>query len=310
MRIEEKEALLKKFAGESEEGKQAEATSENAATAANAENPGESEGSITGEAQVKPSFIDTHGHFDDPSFDADRDELLEAMHDFGVLNIVNCATDVKSCKSTLKLMKRYPWLYGAMGIHPHEVKGIDEDAISAVYTFAEENERVCAIGEIGLDYHYDFSPRDEQQDWFIEQIELAKELELPIIVHSREAAKDTMDIIRDYEAERVGGVIHAYSGDLEMAEEYVRMGFYLGIGGMVTFPKVKKLIRVVEGIPLEHLLLETDSPYMTPVPNRGKRNDSRQIVHVAAKIAEIKGISVQKVCEVTTQNAKRLFGIK
>ena len=254
MRIEEKEALLKKFAGESEEGKQAEATCENAAIAANAENPGESEGNSFDEV-VEHHFIDTHGHFDDPSFDEDRDELLEAMHDFGVLNIVNCATDVKSCKSTLKLMKRYPWLYGAMGIHPHEVKGIDEDAISAVYTFAEENERVCAIGEIGLDYHYDFSPRDEQQDWFIEQIELA-------------------------------------------------------IGGMVTFPKVKKLIRVVEGIPLEHLLLETDSPYMTPVPNRGKRNDSRQIVHVAAKIAEIKGISVQKVYEVTTQNAKRLFGIK
>jgi len=298
MRIEEKEALLKKYAAKTEE--ESETTGQ----------PGESEGLSESEAPEKPCFIDTHGHFDDPSFDGDRDELLQAMHAFGVVNVVNCATDLKTCKSTLKMMKRYPWMYGAMGIHPHEVKGLDEDAVSAVYTFAEENERVCAIGEIGLDYHYDFSPRDEQQDWFIEQIELAKELELPIIVHSREAAQDTMDIIRDYDAERVGGVIHAYSGDLQMAEEYVKMGFCLGIGGMITFPKVKRLIRVVEGIPLTSLLLETDSPYMTPVPNRGKRNDSRQIVHVAAKIAEIKGISVEEVYRVTTQNAKRLFGIE
>ncbi len=301
MRIEEKEALLKKFAAEGEEAE--------AKVPIDPDHPEEPE-ELPLDKVEEHHFIDTHCHFDDTAFDEDQDELLSAMHAFGVLNVVNCATDVKSCRRTLKIMKRYPWVYGAMGIHPHEVKNLDEDAIAAVYNLAEENARVCAIGEIGLDYHYDFSPRDEQQDWFIEQIELAKELELPIIVHSREAAQDTMDIIRDYEAERVGGVIHAYSGDLQMAEEYVRMGFYLGIGGMVTFPKVKRLIRVVEGIPLERLLLETDSPYMTPVPNRGQRNDSRQIVHVAAKIAEIKGIRVEEVYEVTTQNAKRLFGIE
>lgn len=208
------------------------------------------------------------------------------------------------------MMQKHKWMYGAMGIHPHEVKDLDEDAASVIYGYTERNPRCIAIGEIGLDYHYDFAPRDTQKDWFIEQIELAKELDLPIIVHSREAAQDTMDIIKEYDAAMVGGIIHSYSGDVEMAREYVKMGFHLGVGGMVTFPNTKKLIRVVEEMPLEALVLETDAPYLAPVPNRGIRNDSRQIVHIAKKIAEIKQIDAEEVYEVTTRTAKELFGIR
>ncbi|MCF0135039.1 MAG: TatD family hydrolase, partial [Lachnospiraceae bacterium] len=184
------------------------------------------------------------------------------------------------------------------------------DHVADIVDFAESSDRVVAIGEIGLDYHYEGASRREQQDWFIEQIEVAKELDLPIIVHSRDAAQDTMDIIREYDAAMVGGIIHCFSGSVEMAREYVAMGFHLGVGGMITFNNSKKAREVVTQIPLEHLLLETDAPYMTPVPNRGKRNDSGQIPYVARTIAELKQISVEEVFRVTTRSAKQLFHIE
>lgn len=259
-------------------------------------------------------YIDSHCHYDDEAFKGTtktyRDELLEQIHAAGVVAAINCASDLKTCESTLKLIQKHKWMYGAMGVHPHEVKHLDEDAASAIWEYADAHPRVCAIGEIGLDYHYDLSPRDLQVDWFIEQIELAKELELPIIVHSRDAAQETFDIISEYDAAEVGGVIHSYSGNVEMAKEYVKMGFCLGIGGMVTFPNTKKLLKVVQEIPLESLLLETDCPYLTPVPHRGERNDSRNIVFTAEKIAELKNVDVQTVYDVTTENAVRVFGIK
>ena len=254
-------------------------------------------------------FTDSHCHYDDPKFDADRDTLLPAVYESGIKAIINCATDFKTMKSTLALMKKYPFVYGAMGYHPHEVKELEYDDLDRIYNYATSHPKVVAIGEIGLDYHYDFSPRDMQQEFFQEQCELALELELPVIVHSREAAQDTMEIVRTYAKADLTGVIHAYSGNLEMAREYVDMGFYLGIGGMVTFPDVKKILRTVKEIPLERLLLETDCPYLAPVPNRGKRNDSRNIPYVAAKIAELKGISVEEVAKATTENMERLFGI-
>ena len=164
-----------------------------------------------------------------------------------------------------------------------------------------------AVGEIGLDYHYDFSPRDVQQEWFIEQIELAKELELPIIVHSRDAARDTFQIIKESRAGSVGGVIHSYTGGPELAQEYIRLGFYIGIGGMVTFPNVKKVIQTVQEIELERIVLETDCPYLAPVPNRGRRNDSRNLPYIAETIAKIKGIPVEDVARITYENAVRVF---
>ncbi len=255
------------------------------------------------------AFTDSHSHYDDPKFDQDRDQLLPAIYESGIKVIINCATDFKTMKSTLALMKKYPFVYGAMGYHPHEVKELEYDDLDRIYNYATSHPKVVAIGEIGLDYHYDFSPRDVQQEFFQEQCELALELELPVIVHSREAAQDTMEIVRTYAKADLTGVIHAYSGNLEMAREYVDMGFYLGIGGMVTFPDVKKILRTVKEIPLERLLLETDCPYLAPVPNRGKRNDSRNIPYVAAKIAELKGISVEEVAKATTENMERLFGI-
>ncbi len=254
-------------------------------------------------------YFDTHAHYDDERFKGDQQELFGAMRQAGVDAIVNCASDLKSCQSTLKLAKEYEFVFAAVGVHPHEVGSLDEDAVQRLYQYACQTEKVVAIGEIGLDYHYDFSPRDVQRDWFVEQIELAKEVELPIIVHSREAAQDTFNVIEGSDAADVGGVIHSYSGDLPMARAYVDMGFYLGIGGMLTFPNVKKLLRVVEEIDLSHLLLETDAPYLAPVPRRGERNDSRNLRYVAEKIAEIKGISAEEVARVTSENACRLFQV-
>lgn len=255
-------------------------------------------------------YFDTHAHYDDPKFKADQKELLGAMRRAGVDAIINCASDMKSCGSTLKLAEEYDFVFGAVGVHPHAVKDLEEDDVYRLYNYACRSEKIVAIGEIGLDYHYDFSPRDIQKDWFVEQIELAKEVELPIIVHSREAAKDTFDIIEGCDAGEVGGVIHSYSGNLEMARAYVDMGFYLGIGGMVTFPDVKKILRVVEEIPLERLLLETDAPYLAPVPRRGERNDSRNLQYVAEKIAQLKGITAEEVARVTGENACRLFQVE
>lgn len=255
-------------------------------------------------------YFDTHAHYDDAKFKKDQQELFGALRRAGVDAVVNCASDLKSCASTLKLTKDYDFIFGAVGVHPHEVKDLEEDAVYQLYNYACRSEKIVAIGEIGLDYHYDFSPRDVQKDWFVEQIELAKEVELPIVVHSREAAKDTFDIIEATDASEVGGVIHSYSGNVEMAKAYVDMGFYLGIGGMVTFPDVKKILRVVEEIPLEHLLLETDAPYLAPVPNRGQRNDSRNLAYVAQKIAELKGITPEEVARVTSENACRLFQVE
>lgn len=224
--------------------------------------------------------------------------------------VVNCASDLKSCAATLKLTEQYDFIFGAVGVHPHEVEKLDEDAVYQLYNYACRSEKIVAIGEIGLDYHYEFAPRELQKDWFVEQIELAKEVELPIVVHSRDAAKDTYDIMEAADAGEVGGVVHCFAGSLEMAKAYVEMGFYLGIGGMLTFPDVKKILRVVEEIPLEHLLLETDAPYLAPVPNRGKRNDSRNLTYVAEKVAELKGITPEEVARVTRENACRLFQVE
>lgn len=255
-------------------------------------------------------FFDTHAHYDDKAFDQDRERLLPALKEAGIERIINCGADLKSSESTLVLSQQYDFIYAAVGVHPEEVGKLEIEDVSMLYNMAASSEKTVAVGEIGLDYHYkDNAPADIQQEWFIEQIELAKELELPIIVHSRDAARDTFEICRDYDGAMFGGVIHAYSGAPELAQEYIKLGFSIGIGGMVTFSNAKRVAATVEAIPLEKILLETDCPYLAPVPNRGKRNDSRNLKYVAEAIAAIKGISAEEVARVTMQNAKTLFGV-
>ena len=209
---------------------------------------------------------------------------------------------------TVKLTEQYPFVYGAVGIHPDEVGDLSEEKIRILRRFCDL-EKIVAVGEIGLDYYWDKEGHDIQKKWFVRQMDLAKETGLPIIVHSRDAAKDTMDIMKAERADNLKGVIHCYSYSKEQAKEYMNMGYYLGIGGVVTFKNGKKLKEVVEYAPLDYLLLETDAPYMAPEPHRGERNCSLYLEYVAETIAEIKRISREEVIEVTRENARRLFGI-
>ncbi len=199
---------------------------------------------------------------------------------------------------------KYDYIYAAVGVHPHELYDMSSQTIDKLRKLSE-HKKVVAIGEIGLDYYYDTHPREFQRFWFIQQLRLAEETGLPVVIHSREASQDTFDIIERSKVRR--GSIHCYSGSAEMAKEYVKMGFHIGVGGVVTFPNAKKLVEVVEAIPLESILIETDCPYLSPVPNRGKRNDSRNLKHIVDKIAEIKGVTPEKVAEITKNNAETLF---
>lgn len=246
-------------------------------------------------------IFDTHAHYDDEAFDADRERLLAALK-HSVCGIINCACNSASAKTTLQLAHRYPFIYAAVGLHPEDTEPLDLTWIEA----AAADEKCVAIGEIGLDYHWDSVPRDVQKANFISQIELAKRLYKPIIIHSRDANADTFEIIKQY---RPKGVMHCYSGSAEMARQLVDMGIYIGLGGTVTFKNARKTVEVAEQIPIEYLLLETDAPYMAPVPLRGKRCHSGMIINVARRIAEIKGISVADVLNITRENAHRLFGV-
>ena len=249
-------------------------------------------------------YFDTHAHYDDEKFNENRDILIEEMHANGVDNIINIGSDIESSIVSMDIARKYDFIYAAVGVHPHSVENMTEDDIEKLKAFAEY-EKVVAIGEIGLDYYYDFSPRDKQRYWFKRQLELAGELDMPVSIHSRDAAKETFDIIKESGIRK--GVIHAYSGSVEMAKDYMDMGFYLGIGGVVTFKNAKKLIDVVRYAPMERILLETDSPYLSPVPLRGSVNNSQNLKYVAEKIGEIKQISPQKVCEITARNANVVF---
>ncbi|MBP3888302.1 MAG: TatD family hydrolase [Cellulosilyticum sp.] len=252
-------------------------------------------------------YFDSHAHYDDERFDEDRESLIESLREKGVDFIVNAAADMKSCHTSLALAEKYPFIYSSVGVHPHDVKELTEANIEEMRRLAQ-NAKVVAIGEIGLDYYYDNSPREDQRKWFKVQLELAKELDLPVIIHSRDASQETFDIIMESGVKE--GVIHCFSGSYELAKEYVKRGFYLGIGGSLTFKNAKKTVEVVEGIDLDHILIETDCPYLTPVPHRGERNDSSYLKFVVEKIAEIKGISTDEVAQVSSENAKKLFRIK
>lgn len=253
-------------------------------------------------------IFETHAHYDDAKFDTDREMLLADLPQRGISPVINVGSSIATTKTTLSLAQEYPFLYAAVGVHPSDVDDLNEDT----YAWLRQQttlQKTVAVGEIGLDYYWDKENRDLQKMWFIRQLELARQLDLPVIIHSREAAADTMEIMKQYAGE-LSGVIHCFSYSPEQAKEYVKMGFYLGIGGVVTFKNAKKLKEVVQEIPLESLVLETDSPYLAPVPNRGKRNSSLNLVYVAEEIAGLKGISYEEVVRQTTENAKKLYRFK
>ena len=252
-------------------------------------------------------IFDTHAHYDDEAFDEDREKLLERMQNRGVEYIVNVGASMASCKSTIGLIRRFPYVYGALGVHPDEVSELTEED----YKWLERSinkPKIVAVGEIGLDYHWNDN-KDVQIAAFERQMNMAREAELPIIIHSRDAAQDTYEVMKSNKADEIGGVVHCFSYAKEMAEKFLDMGFYLGIGGVVTFNNAKKLREVVEYMPMEKMVIETDCPYLTPEPNRGKRNDSFYLPYVVNKIAEIKGLSPSEVIDITSENAKDLYGI-
>ncbi len=255
------------------------------------------------------NIFDSHAHYDDEAFELDRPDVLSSLPLKGVRTVINCGCDVKSSKASLALAAAYPFIYVACGVHPHDCAAFDS-ALELLYnTFLPlwQNEKCVAVGEIGLDYHYDLSPRDLQKAFFEEQIRLSVELKMPVIVHDREAHEDTMAILNKY---KPVGVMHCFSGSVELAKEVIKIGMYIGLGGAVTFKNARKPLEVAAYVPEDMLLLETDCPYMTPVPFRGKRNDSSLIPYAAEAVAAVRGKTAQDILDITTQNACKLFSIK
>lgn len=253
-------------------------------------------------------IFDTHAHYDDEAFAEDRDEVLRSLKEHGIEAVVNVGASIQSTKNTLALMKQYPFVYGSVGVHPSETGELNDELYDWL-KHVSKKERVVAIGEIGLDYYWDEPERDIQKHWFERQMELAKEVDLPVIIHSRDAAQDTLDMIKDSGVKDVGGVIHCFSYGVELAREYLDMGFYLGIGGVLTFNNGKKLKEVVAYMPMDQLVLETDCPYLSPVPYRGKRNSSLNLPYVVNAVSEIKGIPAAEVVRITRDNAMRMYRI-
>lgn len=253
-------------------------------------------------------IFETHAHYDDEAFDKDREELLRSMQDNGIAYIMNVGANIETCRSTLKLTEQYDFIYGAMGVHPSDTLELNEETMAWLEKKCSL-EKVKAVGEIGLDYHYEEPPKEHQKKWFIRQLDIARRVKLPVIIHSREAAQDTLDIMKAERACDIGGVIHCFSYGVETAREYLNMGYYIGIGGVLTFSNAKKLREVVEYMPLDRILLETDCPYLAPTPFRGKRNSSLYIPYVAEEIAGLKGISREEVEAATMQNAKEMYHI-
>ena len=254
-------------------------------------------------------IFETHAHYDDEKFDEDRVELLShLLKENNIGNIVNVGASFRGCKDSLDLASNYENVYAALGIHPEELDDMTDENLAWIKANAN-HPKVVAIGEIGLDYYWmkEEDQRAKQKIWFEKQMDLAKELKLPVIIHSREAAEDTLNTIKRYNTQNVKGIVHCYSYSKEIAAEYVKMGWYIGVGGVVTFKNSKKLVETVEAIPLESIVLETDCPYMAPVPHRGERNSSIFLSHVAEKIAEIKGVSVKEVEDITYENALKVY---
>lgn len=252
-------------------------------------------------------IFDTHAHYDDEQFDHDRDELLRSLESQGIGRVVNIGASVASTQATVALTEQYPFVYGAVGVHPSSAYEMNDDVLEWLRSLTKLP-KIVAIGEIGLDYYWDKEEdvRENQKKWFIRQLTLARECGLPVCIHSRDAAKDTLDIMKAH-GQNLGGVIHCFSYSVEIAREYVKMGYYIGIGGVVTFKNARAIKEVVADLPLERIVLETDCPYLAPVPHRGKRNSSLNLHYVTQAISEIKGISVAEVEAVTWENAMKLY---
>ena len=254
-------------------------------------------------------IFDSHAHYDDSAFDADRDFLLSSMNDNNIMNIVNVSSNYSSIFSTIEICDKYNYIYGALGIHPSDCGDLSEKEFNEIEKLLN-HPKIVSVGEIGLDYHYDTPFPDIQKKWFAYQLNMAKNNKLPVIIHSRDAAKDTYDIMIAEKANEIGGVIHCYSYSVEMARDYLNLGYYIGIGGVVTFKNAHKLIDVVKYIPLDRIVIETDSPYLSPTPFRGERNSSLNLPLVIQKIAEIKDLTVEKVESTVFENTLNLYNIK
>ena len=254
-------------------------------------------------------IFESHAHYDDDAFEEDRDRLLARMKENGIGYVINISSDLASVGKTLSLAEKYPFLYAAVGIHPSDTGELNEE--NFVWLKRQcEGEKVLAVGEIGLDYYWDNVERKVQKKWFARQLAMANERELPAVIHSRDAAKETLDVMRAEAPVKRRGVIHCFSYTKETAKEFLNMGYFIGVGGVVTFKNAKKLRECVEYLPMETIVLETDCPYLAPEPYRGKRNCSLYLPYVAAEIAHIKGITAEEVIKITEKNAKRLFGIR
>ena len=248
-------------------------------------------------------IIDSHAHYDDEAFEEDRNNLLQSMQSNGIEKIINVGANIKGSRASIALSEQYPFIYAAGGVHPSDTEELNEEKMAWLKEVSKK-EKVVAIGEIGLDYYWPEPDREIQKKWFIRQMELAQEVNLPVIIHSRDAAQDTIEILKQFPA---NGVIHCYSYTKESAKEFLKMGYYFGIGGVLTFKNAKKLKEAVMEIPMDRILLETDSPYLAPEPNRGKRNSSLNIPYVVKELAQLKGITEEEVINITTENTKRLF---
>lgn len=255
-------------------------------------------------------IIDSHAHYDDEAFEKDRKEVLESLKEAGIEKVIDIGASIASTKRAIALSQEYPFVYAAVGVHPSDTMDLESDGKNFIFLKeACKMPKVVAVGEIGLDYYWDTPEREIQKKWFRKQLQLAKEVSLPVVIHSREAALDTITIMREEKAQEIPGVVHCYSYSKESARDYLDMGYYFGIGGVLTFKNAKKLKEAVEYIPMDRILLETDCPYLAPEPYRGKRNDSRLIPYVVTEIARIKNLDEKQVMEIAKANTQKLFSI-
>ena len=252
-------------------------------------------------------LIDTHAHLDFDRFDEDRAEVIQNAYDAGIKKIINVGADMESSRNSVQLAEEYDFIYASVGMHPHDAADFNQECYDELKELAQRDE-VIAIGEIGLDYHYDNSPRQRQQEVFKEQLKLAQELGLPVVIHSRDAKEDSLRILKEHAAD-LTGVMHCYGYDLPTAKEVFELDFYLSFGGLITFNSTTSIRKMVKKLPLEKIILETDAPYLTPEPHRGQRNESKYVKEIAEKMAEIKDMSVSEVAEITTANAEQLFDL-
>ena len=252
-------------------------------------------------------IFDSHAHYDDEAFDEDRDKVIEDLNNNGIVGVLDCGSSIEGSRTAVQLARRYDFIYAAVGVHPEFADKFDENTADEIRELSKFN-KVRAIGEIGLDYYYDENPgREIQKSAFIRQMQLAEELKLPVVIHDRDAHEDTLDIMKQFPS--VIGVVHCFSGSVEFAKECLKLGYYIGFTGIVTFKNSKKAAEVAKVVPLDRILVETDCPYMAPEPFRGKRNRSEYIKYIIRKLSEIKGIDEQILCNQTISNIKKLLSL-